>query len=171
MAGDVIEDPVLCYRYRFRPEGQVLKVDVWVDPGGGVTIDHFHPTIEERWHVLEGDVTFTVDGEERPAGPGDCLTAAPGVRHAFENTGPREARLEVEAEPPGELQEFLNEAARLAEAGRYTRNGRPKGVRGLLEGADFALRYRDTTVTTFPPPALQRILFPPLAWVGRRLAR
>ena len=169
MAGDVIEDPVLRYRYRFRPEGKVLKVDVWVDPGGGVTIEHFHPTIEERWHVLEGDVTFTVDGENRPAGPGDRLTAPPGVRHSFENTGSTEARLEVEAEPPGELQEFLTAAARLGQAGRYDRRGRPKGMRGLLEGSEFALRYRDTTVTTFPPPALQRILFPPVAWLHRRL--
>lgn len=170
MHAGVVEDPVLHYRYRFSREGDVLRVEVWADPGGGVTIEHFHPRIEERWHVLEGDVTFRIDGEERRASPGDRLTAAPGVRHAFENTGTSEAHLEVEAEPALDLQAFLVEAARLARAGRYTRRGMPKGLRGLLEGADFSQRYRDTTVTTFPPPALQRVLVPPLAWLQRRRA-
>lgn len=168
MDAEIFEDPVLRYRYRFSREGEVLRVEVWADPGGGVTIEHFHPRLEERWHVLEGEVTFKIDGEERRAGPGDRLTAAARVRHAFENTGETEAHLEVEAEPALDLQEFLVEAASLAQAGRYTRRGMPKGLRGLLEGADFSQRYRATTVTTFPPPALQRILFPPLAWLQRR---
>jgi quercetin dioxygenase-like cupin family protein len=168
---EFIEDPVLRYRYRFESdEAGVLRVEVLAEPGGGATVYHFHPSIEERWHVLEGEVTFTVEGEERKAGAGEKLTAAPGVRHSFENTGSTEARLVVEAEPAGRLREFLTNAARLAEKGRYDRKGRPKGIRGLLEGSDFAMRYRDTSVTTFPPPAVQRILMPPLAWLGRRLS-
>jgi hypothetical protein len=145
----------------------VLSVDVWVDPGGGVTVEHFHPGIEERWHVLEGNVTFEIEGEKRPAGAGDRLVAAPGVRHSFVNDGSTEARLEVEAEPRGELEEFLTDAARLAQAGLYDKKGRPKGLKGLVEGSKFALRYRDTTVTTFPPPAVQRMLFPLVARLTR----
>jgi quercetin dioxygenase-like cupin family protein len=167
---EYIEDPVLHYRYRFERDGDVLKVEVRAEPGGGATVDHFHPAIEERWHVLEGEVTFTVEGEARRAGAGERLTAAPGVRHSFENTGNAEARLMVEAEPAGRLQEFLTEATHLAKKGRYDRRGRPKGVRGLLELSDFAMRYRDTSVGTSPPPALQRVLMPPLAWLGRRLS-
>jgi hypothetical protein len=95
--------------------------------------------------------------------------ATPGVRHSFENTGETEAYLRVEAEPALDLQAFLEEAAALAQAGRYTRKGMPRGFRGIVEGAAFAERYKETTVTAFPPPAIQRILLPPLARLaGRR---
>jgi len=34
--------------------------------------------------------------------------------------------------------------------------------------AEFVDRYRDTTVVTLPPPALQRLLFSPLLRLSRR---
>jgi quercetin dioxygenase-like cupin family protein len=169
MAGKTFEDPVQHYRYRFDPpEGDVLRIEVWADPGGGVSIEHFHPKTEERWEVVEGEVTFKVDGKKQTAGPGDRVVARPGVRHSFENTGATEAYLRVEAEPALDLQSFLEDAAALAQAGRYTRKGMPRGFRGIVEGAAFAQRYKETTVVTFPPPAVQRVLFPLVARLAGR---
>ena len=170
MASDLVEDPVRRQRYRFSREGDVLHLDVWADPGGDVP-EHLHPRIEERFEVVEGEVTFRVDGERRRAAPGDRLVAKAGARHAFENTGPRVAHLRVEVEPASRHQEFLEEAAALARAGKYTRRGIPKGFRAALETADFAERYRDVTVLMFPPPVLQRILVTPLARLARRRRR
>ena len=53
-----IEDPVLRQRFRFHrttgPDGEdVLVVEGWVDPGGGVT-PHVHPAMEERFTVVRG---------------------------------------------------------------------------------------------------------------------
>jgi hypothetical protein len=90
------------------------------------------------------------------------------MRHSFVNTGREVARIEVEAEPALQLQEFLEEAAALGRAGRYRPSGIPRGLGALLEGADFAERYRDTTVLAFPPPLVQRVLLPSLARLGRR---
>lgn len=166
-----VEDPILRYRYRFSREGNVLRVEMLVDPGGGVTVEHFHPRIEERFEVLEGELTFKVEGDEQRAGPGDHVVAAPGVRHAFQNTGEGVARAVTEADPPGRLQEFLEEAAALGRDGTYTRRGFPTGPGALLRAVEFADRYRDTVVFTggaFPPPAFQRFLLPPLARLGRR---
>jgi quercetin dioxygenase-like cupin family protein len=169
MAGKIFEDPVQRYRYRFEPQqGELLSIDVWAEPGGGVSIEHFHPKTEERWEVVEGEVTFKVNGQKTKAGPGDEIVAKPGDRHSFENTGSEEAYLRVEAEPALDLERNLVEAAALAQAGRYTRKGRPRGLKGLLEGAAFMDRYKETTVVTFPPPALQRILLPPLVRLGGR---
>jgi mannose-6-phosphate isomerase-like protein (cupin superfamily) len=171
MSGKIFEDPVQRYRYRFEPqEGDLLRIEVWAEPGGGVSIEHFHPRTEERWEILMGEVTFKVDGEKRTAGPGERVVAPPRARHSFENTGPTEAHMRVEAEPAQDLQAFLEEAAALAQAGMYTRKGRPRGFRGIVQGAAFAERHKQTTVVTSPPPVLQRILFPPLARLARRFS-
>jgi mannose-6-phosphate isomerase-like protein (cupin superfamily) len=170
MPADLVHDPVLGQRYRFSREGDVLVVEAWADPGS-VIPQHFHPRLEERWHVLEGQVAFSVDGERRPAGPGDRVVAAAGVRHAFENTGDEVALLRVEAEPALDLQQFLEDAAALGRAGLYTRRGLPKGWGALLAGAAFTQHYRDTTVLTFPPPIVQRTLFAPLARLAARRGR
>jgi quercetin dioxygenase-like cupin family protein len=168
---EVFEDPVLRYRYRFSRAGDMLSVEMWADPGGGVTIQHFHPRIEERFEVLDGEVTFKVNGKKLKAGPGERAVAKPGDRHTFENTGTGVAHLRCEAEPALELQEFLQEAAALSQAGKFTRRGFPKGLGALLEAAEFADRYRETVVFTdvaFPPPALQGPLLGPLARFQRR---
>jgi quercetin dioxygenase-like cupin family protein len=170
----LVEDPVFNYRIKFHPqEGEVLRMDIYVDAGGGVSIPHYHPATEERFTVLEGEATFTADGEKVTARPGDeTVVVRPGVRHSFENTGEGEAQIVCEAEPAMELKGFLTEAAAMARAGKYTRHGIPRGFRALLEAAEFTDRYRSTVVITgrtFPPPKLQPALVGPLArWQRRR---
>ncbi|MGH2797675.1 MAG: cupin domain-containing protein, partial [Thermoleophilaceae bacterium] len=115
----------------------------------------------------EGRLTFELDGQERPAGPGDDLVVEPGTRHRFENIGPGPSLLLVEARPPMRLQESIQEGARMTADGRFTEGGRPKTLPALLQAADFSLRYRDTVVLTSPPPALQGMLFRPLAALYR----
>jgi hypothetical protein len=59
----------------------------------------------------------------------------------------------------------------MSAAGLITRGGLPKGLRGLLQGVVLAHHYRDMAVLLFPPmppPAVQRVLFPPLARLGER---
>jgi quercetin dioxygenase-like cupin family protein len=173
MSEELIEDPVFNYRLRFHPrKDDVLKMDIWVDPGGGVSIPHYHQKIEERFTVVEGETTFTADGEKITAREGDeTVVVKPGVRHGFKNTGETEAHIVCEAEPAMDLQGFLTEAAAMARAGKYTRRGIPRGFRALLEAADFTDRYRDTVVVTartLPPPRLQPALLGPLARLQRR---
>lgn len=172
----LIEDPVFKYRIRFHPpEGKLLKMDVYVDPGGGVSVSHYHPAIEERFEVLDGEATFTADGQEIVARAGDpAVVVSAGVRHTFRNSGEAETHIVCEAEPAMDLQAFLTEAAAMARAGKYTRRGFPRGFRAFLEAAEFADRYRDTVVLTgglLPPPALQPILLRPLARLQRRRQR
>jgi hypothetical protein len=62
-----------------------------------------------------------------------------------------------------DLQAFLEEAAALARAGRYTRRGMPTSPRAVVELADLMVRYQDTTVMAFPPRIVQRLTLAPLA--------
>jgi quercetin dioxygenase-like cupin family protein len=165
-----IEDPVLRQRYRLSRVGDALRNELTAEPGAGVP-EHVHPHIEERFEILEGEWSFWVDGEERRAGPGDHLTVPPGARHRFANAGPGVGRFVAEIEPAMDMEGFFSESAALARAGMFRRPGVPSGLRGTLAAAEFAHRYRDTTVMLFPPRPLQRVLFPLLAAIERRRAR
>jgi quercetin dioxygenase-like cupin family protein len=54
----------------------------WYDVTAGASIhEHAHPN-EEVWHVIEGELEVTVDGETRVAGPGCVALVPPNVPHA-----------------------------------------------------------------------------------------
>jgi mannose-6-phosphate isomerase-like protein (cupin superfamily) len=170
MDTEFVEDPLFRQRYRFRRDGDVLCIEIRTDPGGGVLADHVHPHLEERYEVLEGEVTFRVDREPVVAGPGTKIVGPAGVRHSFQNTGADTAHLEVEADPPLHLRESIEAGAALARAERFTADGRPKSLRAMIEGAALARRYRETVVLSSPPSVVQRLLFPLLARFASRPA-
>jgi mannose-6-phosphate isomerase-like protein (cupin superfamily) len=163
MTSQLLDDPLFHQGYRFSRNGDVLRVEILTEPGGGVLAEHVHPKLEERYEVLEGEVTFRVDRKPRRASPGERLVVPPGVRHSFENTGEEIAHLVVEADPALELRESIEAGVKLAETVKLTASGNPRGLRALIEAAALANRYRETVVLSSPPPAMQRLLFPLLA--------
>jgi quercetin dioxygenase-like cupin family protein len=91
-ARELIEDPVLRMRSHFwttvEDQHEVLNVGTWVDPGGGVS-PHIHPSMEERFEILEGRPQFLAGRRWREAAPGETVVVAPGTRHAFRNAARR----------------------------------------------------------------------------------
>jgi len=47
--------------------------------------EHAHAAEDDSFFVLEGELVFTVEGEETVAGPGTFLLVPPGLRHGFSN--------------------------------------------------------------------------------------
>src|SRR5438477_10418990 len=162
-----VHDPVRRQRLTFSEEGDILHADVWAAPGGDVPA-HYHPAQEERFEVLAGTVRFTVGGRRMDGSPGTRVVVPVGVIHSFRNTSKQDAHLRVEVEPALRLRGFLEEAAELARAGRYTRHGLPTRPGAIVELADLMVRYADTTVMAFPPLMVQRLLLAPLAGLRRR---
>jgi mannose-6-phosphate isomerase-like protein (cupin superfamily) len=145
-----------------------LWVSAWLDDGGHLP-EHFHPTLEERWEVLDGSARVKIDGSWRELTPEDgVVLVAPGVRHELRNTSGRQAHLRTEVIPAGRLEDFLTESARAARDGLYNARNLPTGLRGAAWVSDFALRFRDETVMCSPPPALQRAVLPLVARLTRR---
>lgn len=162
-----VHDPIHHAAYAFRPEGENLWVDTWLDDGGHLP-EHFHPSIEERWRVLEGNVQVRLDRKWRQLVPADGpVLVAPGVRHELKNTSGRTAYLRAEVLPAGRLEEFLTETARAAQEGLYNSRNMPTSFRGAVWAAQLAQRFRDETVMCSPPPALQRIVTPLIARFAR----
>jgi quercetin dioxygenase-like cupin family protein len=148
-------DPNRRQHYTFSREGQNILVDIRVAPGGDGP-PHFHPSQEERWTVHRGQVRFKIDGRATVPEPGVELIVPPGSKHSFKNIGTDEARIRAEVRPALEIEAFLTEAAELARAGYYTRQGLIKSLAGARRMADFLERYEETAVMLWPPRFIQR---------------
>jgi quercetin dioxygenase-like cupin family protein len=162
-----IEDPVHKVAYSFERDGDNLWVYTWMEDGGHLP-EHFHPIHEERWEVLEGSASVKLDRTWHALRPEDGpIVVAPNVKHELKNSSGTQARLRTEVLPALRLEEFLTESAQAARDGLYNARNMPTSWRGAVWVADFAQRFRDETVMTSPPPALQRIVTPLVARFAR----
>ena len=162
-----IHDPIHRVSYSFEGEGENLWVHTWLEDGGHLP-EHFHPSLEERWEALDGAVRLKLDGAWRNLVPEDGpTTVARNVRHELKNESGGQARLRTEVIPAGRLTEFLTETAQAAREGLYNKRNLPTTWRGAVWAADLAQRFRDGTVMTSPPPAVQRLVLPLVARFAR----
>jgi quercetin dioxygenase-like cupin family protein len=166
MNEELVEDPIFQTRYRFSKTGDTERVEMWTEPGGGPKVPHFHPHFDENFEVLEGEVTYKVDGEKAVTRAGGRAVAPTGSSHTFENNGDVVAHHVCLAKTDG-LIDLLTESAAFARAGAYTPRGLPKPG-WILELADYLDRYSEVFVLTNPPPAIQRLLIPRIAGLARR---
>jgi hypothetical protein len=78
----VIENPRTGEHIEFlsdAPDALVMSA-TWTRVGHRA-LEHVHPGMEERWHVLEGRAAFRIDGVEVEATAGSVVVAPPGRRH------------------------------------------------------------------------------------------
>jgi mannose-6-phosphate isomerase-like protein (cupin superfamily) len=105
--GAVIENARTGEQVRFVSESpDLLVMDVvWPRPGLRA-LEHVHPNMEERWHVLEGRAAFRIDGVEVEAAAGSTVVAPPGRRHVAWNPTDESVRLRIEMRPALRWAEF-----------------------------------------------------------------
>jgi hypothetical protein len=121
---------------------------------------HFHPSQEERFRVLEGEIHALVDGEERVLRAGDELTIPPGTPHQMWSEEP--ARQRWETRPPLKTERFFETLWGLQQDGRL--EGDPRKAK--LQMALTMRHFRDEIRVIGLPRAQQRAL-PLLAVVAR----
>lgn len=174
MAEQEVVDPVLRQRHRFSrradERGELLEINSWVEPGGGVT-PHVHPRMDEVFTVVEGRASFLAGRTWTEAAAGESVVVPAGTRHAYRNESHEIAHLRCEARPPSTLEEFLTDTAAISRAGKITRQGIPRGIDGLLAGVALVHGYREMVEIGFPPlppPPVQRVVFPPLVRLAER---
>jgi len=162
-----VTDPIHRVAFGFEPGDGFMWGHTWFEPGGFLP-EHFHPSLEEHWEAVEGTLRAKVGGTWRDLRPGDGpVVVARNVRHALRNDSGRPAHGRAKVIPGGRLEEFLTEASRAAQEGLFNERNLPTSLKGALWLAKFAYRFRDETVMCSPPPALQRILLPPIARLAR----
>jgi quercetin dioxygenase-like cupin family protein len=109
--------------YRFlaigeETDGRYALWEAIVPPGGGPP-PHVHSREGEGFVVLEGEITFTVNGERVVAGPGTFAHMPPGTPHAFKNESDRPARMLISLAPAG-LERMMFEVGRQLPVGAVT---------------------------------------------------
>src|SRR5436190_21240681 len=105
--------------YRFLATGRETngRYALWeavVPPGGGPP-PHVHSREEECFYVLDGEITFTVNGERVVATAGTFANMPVGTPHSFKNEFDRPARMLISVAPAGLEQMFFEVGVPLAE--------------------------------------------------------
>lgn len=125
---------------------------------------HRHPNQDERVTVLSGRICVQVGKEKREYGAGESALLPRGVWHDFWVIGDQPAETIGIAEPALGIEMILATLAGLAQEGKTDKHGRPR----LLQGAVIGTFYQEVAEFRTPPPAVQRVVLPPLAALGRR---
>ena len=92
-------------------DGRVGIVESVMPSGAAGPPLHIHD-FDEAFYVLEGELTFHLDGKLVTAGAGELAFAPGGEPHTFTNRGPSEARFLIVCTPAGFEREFARRAAR-----------------------------------------------------------
>lgn len=105
--------------YRFLTTGNDTngKYAMWeaiVPPGGGPP-PHVHSREEEGFYILEGEITFTVNGEKIVALAGMFANVPVGTPHSFKNESDRPAKMLISVAPAGLEKMFMEVGVRLTE--------------------------------------------------------
>jgi len=105
--------------YRFLATGEDTNskytlIEALVSPGGGPPL-HIHSREEEGFYILEGDITFTINGERLVATAGMFANMPVGTPHSFKNETNKLAKMLATVAPAGLEKMFMEIAVPLAE--------------------------------------------------------
>ena len=94
--------------------GRFSLMERTLPPQGRMPPPHVHEGNDEAYFVLEGAVTFVLNGDYRVEGAGTFVLVPAGVPHTFGNSSAEQARLLVIHAPA--LDEYFAELERLWDA-------------------------------------------------------
>jgi mannose-6-phosphate isomerase-like protein (cupin superfamily) len=105
--------------YRFLATGEDTSgkyafIEAIVGPGGGPP-PHVHSREEEGFYILEGEITFTINGERVVATAGMFANMQVGTPHSFKNESKKAAKMLVTVAPAGLEKMFMEIGVPLAE--------------------------------------------------------
>jgi mannose-6-phosphate isomerase-like protein (cupin superfamily) len=105
--------------YRFlatgeETDGKYALFEAIVPPGGGPP-PHVHSREEEGFFILEGEITFTIDGKRLVATAGIFANMPVGTPHSFRNESSRPAKMLISVAPAGLEKMFFEVGVTLAE--------------------------------------------------------
>ena len=94
--------------------GKYALIEALVGPGGGPP-PHVHSREEEGFYILEGEITFTINGGRVVATAGMFANMPVGTPHSFKNETNKPAKMLVSVAPAGLEKMFMEIGVPLAE--------------------------------------------------------
>lgn len=141
--------------------GELLRFELRVRPGGHVAANHVHPDQEETLTIRSGTLKFLHGKELLQLKAGDTHRIPKGIPHEWWNEQDHDMVCEVSFTPAGNTEVFLEQLFGLGSAGKCDAQGRPSFLQIMV----FANRYK--MYADKPPVPLQRFLAYLLAPVAR----
>jgi mannose-6-phosphate isomerase-like protein (cupin superfamily) len=145
-SGTTIVNEGISSRFVFRrtsieTDGRLFEWDNFVEPGGGpINLPHLHPHMREVFQVVDGEIRFLINDEERIVAAGSEIVAEPGSVHTFQNVSDQPAYMisRFEAAEDGAWAELARKGllpdmgfVQAARAGGLGRIGPIQGLVGL----------------------------------------
>lgn len=145
--------------------GELFEAHNWIGPGmtSGPPV-HVHPTADDVFEVLEGELDFCVDGKWTTLRAGETGTAPAGVPHTLRNSSGKMVHARNVHRPGLRFEEFFREMQSLLERGKIKALP-PKEPRSAIYVAMLFAKYPDEILVTKPPNAV----FKTLAGLGKVL--
>ena len=114
-AGDTIENQYTGQRITFvrtsaDTGGEVLELESLMPGGGPMPPSHLHPSQDERFEVLEGEVEAGIGGEPRVYAAGETFDIPAGTPHYMRAAGEADARVKWETRPALRTEDFFEAA-------------------------------------------------------------
>jgi quercetin dioxygenase-like cupin family protein len=167
--GELMENPVTRERATIlelpwqNPEGRA-SAELTALVGAHVVGEHRHPALEERFTVLEGELTFKYDGRTSVLREGETAVIKAGVWHDWWNAADHDARARVEVTPGERFALMIETLFGLARLGHVNKKGLPDPLQLAL----FAREFSDVLVLRRPPQPVQRTVFGLIAPIAHR---
>ena len=117
-----------------RTAGTLAMWTAIMPPGGGPP-PHYHLNEDETIHVIDGRVSFLLNGEWNEVGPGGTAFIPRGVVHTFKNIGDEPSRHLTMTTPSG-FEKFF---ARCAE--EFAKTSKPDMSRIIEIGAEHGIHF------------------------------
>src|SRR5262249_43338514 len=118
--------------------GKYALIEALVGQGGGPP-PHVHSREEEGFYILEGEITFTINGERVVATAGMFANMPVGTPHSFKNESNKPAKMLVSVAPAGLEKMFMEIGGPLAEGATTALPPTREDIKKLLAAAP---RYR-----------------------------
>jgi mannose-6-phosphate isomerase-like protein (cupin superfamily) len=166
--GEILENPVTRERAKIierawdNAEGRVVA-ELTALVGSRVIGEHRHPTLVEKFTVLDGELTVKRNGQTGVLHQGESAVIEPGVWHDWWNAADRDALVRVEVTPGERFSHMIETLFGLARLGYTDARGMPDPLQLAL----IAREFRDVVEFRSPPPVLQRAIFGVLAPIAR----
>jgi len=146
-------------------QGQIiLNLDGSLPPRASGPPLHVHFHQREEGHVKAGILAAQVGKENIVVPAGGTAVFAAGTLHKWWNAGDDLLEFTGQAIPAVDLDRFLQAVFAVLNA---SPNGRPS----IFYIAHVLWRHRNTQLIATPPPAVQRIVFPVILFLGRILGK
>ena len=86
-------------------EDELLEMEALYPGDGSLPPEHFHPSQDEHFEVIDGTVRAIIDGEEHHYGPGESFDVPAGTHHQM--AAETQARFKWEVRPALRTAEFF----------------------------------------------------------------